>query len=539
MSSTRYIQIVSTHRDRVEYPLVGDFNVPISGSNLCNSYTQDPISNQAPIYVFQLGSIGNTGTTNNGTRIKPGIEPSTVATYSSSGNRLYTALGTTGAFRGYLFTDSSISTTASPTGANRLVVDSEVGVTRVVLDIAEDPSYASGQNYGLTDYSGRITNFANIPVFDPNPYPDALPVYDFTKIYCPQPFDVFGKPCPTFKSYFVGKWLRSEPITGVIGNRPAEDRLIVDYNPERRQIYIESPFANSPVVGNPYNFYSIRSSTPASQYPGKTINGSQVLINSMFQVVAGPPPVSPNTLIVSGATPLTSGQDPGYAGGYLYIVPDPGDPAINQNYIDSPNPNVIQEKYMYRIDSYPANDTFILERPIDYTLYTGGTLALRSVEFLPVNQNNYVPLTYSGTITSQNQPVCYEIGLTSLILPNVPLVSGSRAAFYPYVYVLLENEISTSGRVKNIFYSNNPSSGRALFIAPVTDTKNPVRTPYVRINGFGIIQTVKFKPNDTLHFKVFMPDGTLFQPQVSPSESPVPPDPFVQISAVFSIKRVA
>lgn len=548
MSSTRYIQIVSTHRDRIEYPLEGDFNVPISGSNVCNSYEQDPISTQAPIYIFQLGSLvnlgpNNTGTTNGGTRSAPGLDPSIVQPYVTPGpfssNILYKGYVTPGSFKGYIFTDADISTTGSPTGANRLIVNSEVGPSRVNLDYAEEPSYASGQNYGINDYSGRITNFPDNSPLDPNPYPSALPFYDFSKIYCAQPFDIFGRNCPTFRSFFVGKWLRSEPITGVLGARPAEDRLIVDYDPDRRQIYINSPFANNPLVGSLYNFYSVRTTKPDLQYPGKTCGGTQILLNSSFQVPAGPNPTPINKLVVTGSTPLVNGQDPGYVGGYIYITPNPTDPALSVDYPEIVDPNLAESRYIYRVESYPANDTFILDRPIDYSSYVGTSLSLRSVEFLPVTDNNYVPLTYSGSVVSQSQPVCYEIGLTSLSLPNVPLVSGSRVAFYPYVYVLLENAVATSGHMKNIFYSNNPKTSRALFIAPITDVKNPNRTPYVRINGFGIIQTVKFKPNDTLHFRVFMPDGSLFQPQDTPFYSPMPPDPFGQISAVFSIKRLA
>jgi hypothetical protein len=148
-------------------------------------------------------------------------------------------------------------------------------------------------------------------------------------------------------------------------------------------------------------------------------------------------------------------------------------------------------------------------------------------------------MEYSGTIVSQNETVCYEISLVSLTLPNVELVSGSRVAFYPYVYVLLENQTVTSGVMRGIFYSNNPSTHRALFVAPVTDTNDPENTPYVRIDGFGITQTVKFKPNDALHFKVFMPDGSLFEPILSDTQPPLPPDPLLQLSAVFSIRRLA
>jgi hypothetical protein len=51
-------------------------------------------------------------------------------------------------------------------------------------------------------------------------------------------------------------------------------------------------------------------------------------------------------------------------------------------------------------------------------------------------------------------------------------------------------------------------------------------------------QTVKFKPNDCLHFSVFLPDGRLYQTITSDYYSPSGPNPFCQIDALFGIKRL-
>ena len=72
--------------------------------------------------------------------------------------------------------------------------------------------------------------------------------------------------------------------------------------------------------------------------------------------------------------------------------------------------------------------------------------------------------------------VCYEISLLNLVLPNTTLVSGfgGRIAFYPYVYVELENVSASSGRNQGIIYSNNPNAIKALFRAAIKDVPNPV-----------------------------------------------------------------
>jgi hypothetical protein len=163
---------------------------------------------------------------------------------------------------------------------------------------------------------------------------------------------------------------------------------------------------------------------------------------------------------------------------------------------------------------------------------TGDTINIVSFSY-----DNFSPIMYNGSVTSQNQTVCYEISLVSLILPNVTLDTGSRIAFYPYVYVELSNVTTPSGMSRNIIYSNNPESGRALFIIGISDVVQPLNSQFVKLLG-RMRQTVKFKPNDSLRFSVYLPDGKLFTPVKKDLFSPYEPDRHLQINAVFSIRRV-
>jgi hypothetical protein len=147
------------------------------------------------------------------------------------------------------------------------------------------------------------------------------------------------------------------------------------------------------------------------------------------------------------------------------------------------------------------------------------------------------PLSYTGSIVSQNEAVCYDISLLNLTLPNIPLLTGSRIAFYPYVYVELSNATSPIKAAPGIIYSNNPNSKKALFIAAVGQVAQPdlgtFLTLYCKMK-----KTVKFKPNDNLIFRVFLPNGTLFQTLLPDVLTPYEPDPRLQIQATFSISRV-
>ena len=115
--------------------------------------------------------------------------------------------------------------------------------------------------------------------------------------------------------------------------------------------------------------------------------------------------------------------------------------------------------------------------------------------------------------------------------------SGARIAFYPFVYVEFTNTTSPSGSSNSIIYSNSPTSNRALFIAPISDTNQPMNSSFVKIYS-NMAQTIKFKPNDSLKFSVYLPDGRLFETVEQDYLSPYDPNTLIQINAVFGIRRI-
>lgn len=154
-------------------------------------------------------------------------------------------------------------------------------------------------------------------------------------------------------------------------------------------------------------------------------------------------------------------------------------------------------------------------------------------EMLPFTRDNFSPFNFTGGTVSHQEAVCYEIKLVNLTLPNLPLKTGSRIAFLPYVYV--EFQSYTSGNY-NIIYSNNPKATRMIFRVAIDDISNPEVVPFIKLKS-EMTQTLKFRPTDNFKFGVYLPDGSVFSTIYEENFSPLEPNPLVQISALFSIKR--
>jgi len=172
-------------------------------------------------------------------------------------------------------------------------------------------------------------------------------------------------------------------------------------------------------------------------------------------------------------------------------------------------------------------------------LRSSSYLRQQNLEFLEYSSDNAHPLNFTGTRVGQNQMVCYEIKLISITMPNVPLDNeiGGLIAFYPYFYIELSNVNAPMRGNKGVLYSNNPHANRALFRVDITDTNTPLRSKFIKLRGSGT-QTVKFRPNDDLYFRVFLNNGQLFETSTKDTSPPLPPDFFVQISAQFQIQMM-
>lgn len=201
-------------------------------------------------------------------------------------------------------------------------------------------------------------------------------------------------------------------------------------------------------------------------------------------------------------------------------------------------------EYVYRITQFDAGtNTVTLDRRINSVLYnqslpTNVPLVGRQYEILPEPKSTTYPLRYSGSTVSQGDVVCHNLALVDILLPNVTLTTGSRIVEYPYVYVELRTDGNDFRLGQNIITSNNPNATHALFVCAVTNIVDPTQATFVKIDASSMLQSIKFKPNSSLFFRVYLPDGTLFRPFQVDNPSPLPANPLLQVQATFALTRV-
>ena len=260
---------------------------------------------------------------------------------------------------------------------------------------------------------------------------------------------------------------------------------ILSYNPSTFTVVL-------PTSITPTNNYNIRREPP--------------LLRDVLGITAG---VTTTEIVLGG---LASNVDEMYVNCYLRIFS-----------------GIASQSYGIIIGYTGATKTAILKTPLSSIPITGD-----GYEILPYTKDNFSPLLYNGTNT--NQVVCYEIDLLSLVLPNVFILNGSAGKLddYPYFLVKLYNTSSKPSATKMI--TNNPNSREAIFAAPMD--LNLTTQSFFTLKTKNPIQQMTFKPDDNLHFSVCLPNGEKLQFRESDWFSPASPNPFLQISAVFSIKRI-
>lgn len=226
-----------------------------------------------------------------------------------------------------------------------------------------------------------------------------------------------------------------------------------------------------------------------------------------------------------------SAQTGAYVGDYVWIY--------NVNVDELPTPFHMFNDYRQIVRYDGATRTATV-----FPAFSGdvGTLAVPPMtnlvnwEILQVANDAVCAYDYSGSRVSNQESSCWEVSLVRLILPNILLDSptGNLTAFYPYVYVKLVN-VSAKNRL--LLFSNNPNSYSCTFRVPVSFIVSPLQSGFIPLFGVGA-QTIKFKPNDCLEFSVLLPDGLPFQGLEPDTEPPFPVNPRLQVSALFSCRKI-
>jgi hypothetical protein len=272
------------------------------------------------------------------------------------------------------------------------------------------------------------------------------------------------------------------------------------------------------------NTFTLASGGPFLQNDLAMIRKETYSENGLFQTGTGG-----NTITLSASA---SSVNDYYKGKFLFIVPF--------NNVVSQDPGISTfSNYVYKIVAYNGTTKVAtLDRVYSLSNYVQpvGNMTDRLYEILEFSYDNAQNYFFSGSRLSQESSACSEVEIVDIILPNVPLKTGSRSALYPYFYVNVESTNASFNSSTSI-YSNNPNSRKSNFITPMYDISNPFSTAFIKLDS-SMAPTLKFNPKEPLSFTLTLPDGTLFQTMEEDTQSPLPPNPLLQITVIVSVKRM-
>lgn len=182
----------------------------------------------------------------------------------------------------------------------------------------------------------------------------------------------------------------------------------------------------------------------------------------------------------------------------------------------------------YRIESYDPVTKVVKIVGIPTTLIVVG---VDEYEICIVNRDNYQGLI--SNLSHYSNESCYEIVLECLTVPSTELIVNSYKGIvfnYPYLLVSLKN---ANKGLTSVMGSNNPKSAECLFIAPTFGIDDNQWLTYRST----MAQNMKFNSGDEIELKVCLPNGELLQHRPD-NLSPQAIEPFVQISAVFGLRKI-
>lgn len=480
MSSNRYLEICSEYRDRNRFPKPGQFEIPISQSGRKDiSNAIDPVCLSTPVTSWTCNNL-STSVPNLKT-ILCTVEPKTT--------------NLSGVTDTSVFIINSFNTSA-PTLPERNFRLQKLENYYVGL-IIEDAAFFNRRRIKTYRFLGSFTNYDRAEITVDTSFPETFIPTNNVFIYDPSDISI-----PTYPIFFVPNGRNRE---NAYSNYYLYNETLNDYrNIENYDVHTHCALLKTtdlgPVTGwNLNHNYSLRKEKPF--------------------------------------IPLTNASNPTIVSSTLSSI------ELNYNINADVNKfiRILPTVYNYnltgednecrRITAYNSSTNTVTVFPPFSGIPTIG----KKIEILNFSYDNLCPFVYTGSLLSQQELVCYEIELLSLIIPSeiLKVAEGGYITYYPYVYVELSNTCSAGHR--NIIYSNNPNATKMTFRVPMFDIQDsPV---FIKVGG-GMSQTIKFKPNDTLLFSVTLPNGEILDTIVPEKFSPSQPEPRIQISALFSMRRL-
>jgi len=480
----RFLEVCSAYRDRNIYPNPSTFEIPFGNSLITTNYnTARDVITKGPIYFTWQG--GSTGA-----RI---VSEGTVKSISTTNSSI--AVTQT----------ASVPTQTLTLGPSGPSILSELNNYYVGFGFRD---VTTSEDRLIVNYNASSGLFnLNTPLNTGATTNDYI-IYDpsiSTIIHLPS-VDSLGNKILSYPECYNGYYIMDETLsygTSIVA------RKIISYDYLTQLATLDQAF---PSGWDPTDVYTLRQTLPVEKWAVSSAT------NNIVQLPGG-----------------ASSNNNYYNNNFVYESTVSGTAGTTAPLTSlGANTNKI-----YYINSYNGT-TKDLTLSLVNNNATTFPVATDVINIVPFVRDNCVPLLYSGSLASQEQSVCYEIGITDITIPNVLLSTGSRIINYPYVYVSLEAVSSSSGgMINNIFYSNNPNSSRALFIVTQTDSQQPINSAFLKTDSGSMVVTMKFKPNDTLRFSMWLPDGTPFKTLQDDNVSPYPCNPLLQITCVFSIRSLS
>ena len=515
MSVTKYIELNSMYRDRNLWPFAAEFEIPISQTGKKNMYDAiDPVSLATPVFSWTGNNLDLNNSYILGTfPVGPGS--TSTLTVSNIDSLKYTSDNIT-----FIIESHNQPMQELKNYYNRLIVANFTSVnsvppTPISYRRIVAYNYLGSESDGLGGFYYR----AQVTVY--NSFRDGIFTYgDLLYIADHSDFSDLSVPLLFIPN---GAIQENAYATYIVYNETINEyRPISRYDNITNIIYLDTTGTSGPISNSwsTTDNFSLRIIQPFIPTLGTILYPLSILTSSYSEITVNDP---------SG---ILSSINNYYKNEFLRILPYNGVGNYNYNYSSTPSNNEARRIISYTYKSNVA--TFKV-----YPNYTSIPVINSPIEILPFSYDNFTPFIYTGTLVSQSNMVCYEIQLISLTLPNAVLNAGEggRIAFYPFIYVQLSNISSATSGLKNISYSNDPNSVNALFKIPIFDVSNPLNTPFIRLSGSGMTQTIKFKPNSNLYMKISLPSGDIFKTILPEYYSPAVPNLLAQITAIFSIRR--
>ena len=561
MTTARYIEIDSTYRNRKEWPLPSEFEMLISQTGRKNRLDAvDPVSNAASYARWTSNTFNTTGSsaTVAGTvvNISPGFGASgdTNSVITLLANVANTFQQVTNYYKNAVLFDT-VSNKASRILSYRYIGKNAVNLDRVQFVLSSPlVGVLVGDLCNIndpTDLTNPITPLIYVPngLNGENSYANTF-IYNETlsiATVAPQYRSITG--CDAITNVIYINTSTSAIATNSSG--PVTGWTAADVYTIRRDIPLLGQLNNNNGSTSIFSFSPI-SNSETDIYRNSYIHmltgpssGDTRLINR-YETFTG---IAVTGTIITVVFPNNASDRNGYYNGaYIQMLSGAG-AAIGNNIrqvvsytVTGVSPNLVRTAIVDANFSgvIATGDSFTFRSGFISESFSGSVLLNNIYELLPFSYDNLFPFVYSGSVVSQQEMVCYEIQLMNISLPNTILATGvgSRIAFYPYIYVEISNVSGASAGMINTIYSNNPNSVRMVFRATIDDINSPLSATFVKVSGGGMIQTLKFKPNDNLRFSVHLSNGELYETLEKENYAPLPPNPVIQISALFSIRRL-